>query len=91
MAIVVKFSVSGMSSEKYETVLSRLEAAGAGAPRGRLYHVSYGSPTNLQVIDVYDSPQSLESFGAALMPILQELGVQAKPDVQEVRRIIIGR
>ena len=90
MAIVVKFSVSGMSSEKYEAVLSRLEAAGAGAPRGRLYHVSYGPPDNVQVIDVYDAPQSFEAFGKTLVPILQGMGIKAEPDVQNAYKIIKG-
>ena len=90
MAIVVKFSVSGMSLEKYETVLSRLEAAGAGAPAGRLYHVSYGSRDNVQVIDVFDSPQSLETFGKILVPILEQMGIKAQPDVNDAFKIIKG-
>ena len=90
MAIVVKFSVSGMSSQKYEAVLSRLEGAGAGAPAGRLHHVSYGSPESLQVIDVFDSSQSFESFGKVLVPILGEMGIKAEPEVHDVYRIIRG-
>jgi hypothetical protein len=90
MAIVVKFSVSGMSVEKYEKVLSRLEAAGAGAPPGRLYHVSYGPRENVQVIDVFDSPQSLESFGKTLVPILEQMGIKAQPDVHDAFKIIKG-
>ena len=83
MAIVVKFSVSGMTAEKYETVLARLDAAGAGAPPGQLCHISYGSSASVQVIDVYDSPQSFESFGKTLVPILESLGIKAEPDVHE--------
>jgi len=90
MAIVVKFKVSGMSAEKYDAVISRLETAGAGAPPGRLYHVSYGPHDNLQVIDVFDSPQSLESFGKTLVPILQELGVHAEPEIHDAYKIIEG-
>ena len=88
MATVVKFTVSGMSAEKYDTVLARLEAAGAGAPPGRLYHVSYGSRESVQVVDVYDSPQSFESFGKTLVPILQSMGIQAVPEMHEAYRII---
>ncbi len=90
MAIVVKFAVTGMSVDKYEMALRRLEASGAGAPPGRLHHVSYGSGDNLQVIDVFDSPQSLEAFGRTLQPILKELGIVAQPDVQEVYKVIRG-
>lgn len=67
MAILVKFSVSGATVEKYEEVLRRLEAAGAGTPPGQLYYVSYGSRENLQVIDVFDSQQSLDAFGKTLV------------------------
>ncbi len=90
MAIVVKFKVSNMTAQKYDTVLKRLAAAGAGVPPGRLHHVSYGSHDNLQVIDVFDSPQSLESFGKTLAPILQELGIKAEPNIEEAYKIIKG-
>ena len=87
MAIVVKFTVSNSTAEKYEEVLRRLEAAGAVAPEGQLFHVSYGSRDNLQVINVYDSPQSLENFGKTLVPILDELGIKAQPEVHEAYKI----
>lgn len=90
MPIVVQFAVDGMSAEQYEAVLQRLETAGAGAPPGRLHHLSYGSPDNLQVIDVYDSPQSFEAFGGTLQPILQEMGIVVRPDINEVYKIIRG-
>ena len=90
MAIVVKFDVRNMSAQKYDEVIRRLEAAGAGAPPGRLHHVCYGARDNLQVIDLFDSPQSLEAFGKTLVPILQELGIEARPDAQELYNIIKG-
>jgi hypothetical protein len=88
MAIVVKFNVSGMSAEMYESALRQLDAAGGAAPHGRLHHITYGSPENLEVIDVYDSPESFEKFGRTLGPILAEFGIQAKPDVYKVYKII---
>jgi len=90
VAIVVKFEVSGMTAEKYDAVLQRLEAAGAGAPPGRLHHVSFGAQDNLQVIDVFDSPASLEAFGRTLEPILREVGIAAVPQVLPAYRIIKG-
>lgn len=86
--IVVKFEVRNLSAQKYDEVIRRLEAAGAGAPPGRLYHVCYGSQESLQVIDLYDSPQSFESFGRTLMPIVQEFGIEVRPDVQPVYNTI---
>ena len=90
MAIIVKFAVSGMSAAKYDSVLRQMEAAGAAAPPGRLHHVSYGSRDSLQVIDVFDSHQSLENFGKTLLPVLQAAGITAQPDVHEVYNIING-
>jgi hypothetical protein len=90
MAIVAKFEVRNMPADKYNEALRRLEAAGAGAPPGRLYHISYGQQDSLQVIDVYDSPQSMESFAQTLVPILQEMGIEARPEVQEIYNTIIG-
>lgn len=90
MAIVVKFSVSGMPVDTYETVLRRLEAAGVGAPLGRLHHVSYGNRNTLQVIDVFDSRAALDRFGATLLPILRELGVTVQPEVHDAYKIIRG-
>jgi hypothetical protein len=90
MAILAKFDVRGMSSSKYDEILRSLEKMGQGAPDGRAYHVCFGNKENLQVIDVFESPAKLEAFGAKLMPILQKLGVEAKPEVVEIYNIIPG-
>lgn len=90
MAIVAKFAITGMTAEKYEAALKRLDAAGQGAPAGRLHHVSYGSHDNLQVIDIFDSPQSLENFGKTLGPIMQEMGIKAEPQIEAAYKIIKG-
>jgi len=90
MALVMKFAVSGMNAAKYSDVLKELEKKGAGAPQGRLYHVSYGSPDSLQVIDVWEDEKSFKAFGEKLMPVLQERGIQAPPEIFPVHKIIKG-
>ena len=40
--------------------------------------------------DVFESQAKLDAFGAKLMPLLQKLGIQAKPTVLEVHNIIDG-
>lgn len=90
MAIVVRFAVSGMSKTKYEEVHRRLEAAGFGAPPGRLYHVGYGPDDAIQVIDVWESPEALDAFGQRLVPILQEMGIAATPQVDPAVLIVAG-
>jgi len=87
MAIVVKFSVSNCSADKYDEVLRRLEAAGSVAPAGQLFHVSYGSRDNIQVMDIFDSQQSMEEFGKVLLPILDQMGIKAQPEVHDAYKI----
>lgn len=91
MALAIVFTPSSMTAEKYEEIIRRLEAAGAGSPAGRLYHVCYGSSDGLQVTDVWDSMETFDEFGKILMPILQELGVNSgEPVIKEVHNIIQG-
>ena len=88
MAILAMFEVNGATAAKYDEVIRRLTAIGLRVPDGQLYHVCYGDRQRLQVINVFDSAAKLDAFGARLMPILQEMGIEAKPTVAEVYNII---
>lgn len=92
MAISVHFSPQGMDKAKYDEVIRRLQAAGAGAPRGRLHHCCYDSgDRGLRVMDVFDSQENFQAFGGTLIPILSALGIDAgQPSVGEVHNIIRG-
>ena len=85
------FEVKGADAAKYDEIIRRLTEMGDRVPDGRIYHFSYGDQQNLQVIDIFESQAKLEAFGAALMPILQEMGVEATPTIHEVYSIIEGR
>jgi hypothetical protein len=89
LGVVIMFDIQGMTSDTYRKVLSRLDAAGAGAPAGRQYHCAYGEPDNLQVIDFWDSVESFQAFGATLVPILKEYGVSSTPNIKPVRNQIM--
>ncbi len=91
MAIVMRFTPQGMTAAKYDEIVRRLEAAGAGAPAGRLYHVCFGNKEELRVSDIWDSMENFEEFGKTLMPIMQDLGVDpVEPEILEVHNIIKG-
>ena len=62
MALSFYFTPSGFTPEVYDQVVSRLEAEGAGAPAGRLYHAALESDGQIQVFDVWDSQESVEAF-----------------------------
>lgn len=91
MALLVRFIPKEMSTTKYNEVLSKLSAAGAGAPKGRLFHVAFGPHDALRVSDVWDTQENFERFGQVLMPILQEVGVDpGTPEIIEVYNTIKG-
>jgi hypothetical protein len=92
MALTITFSPKGMSTSKYDEVLRRLAAAGAGAPSGRLFHTCFGPPDQVRVVDVWASQAQFDEFGAVLMPILKELGIdQGVPDIQPQHNSIVGK
>ena len=91
MSIVLHFKPSGFSLATYLEVVKRLEAAGAGSPKARTYHVCYGDPDNVQVTDVWDSVEEFQAFGETLLPIMNELGADpGQPEIIAVNNIIVG-
>jgi hypothetical protein len=91
MAIIAMFEVHGADAAKYDEVIRRLTALGLRVPDGQLFHVCYGDPKQLQVINVFENRAKLDAFGAKLGPILQEMGNQAKPTIHDVYDIIESR
>lgn len=91
MAVVLRFTPTGVTAAKYDEVVKRLADAGASAPAGRLYHVCFGDKDNLRVSDIWDLTESFEKFGLTLKPILTDLGIDpGEPEVIEVYNIIEG-
>ena len=91
MSFVLKFTPSGFTAAKYDEVVKKLNDAGAGAPKGRSYHVCYGDPSGVHVTDIWDSMENFQAFGETLVPIMQSIGVDpGQPDVQQVHNIIVG-
>jgi hypothetical protein len=75
MAFVVRFTPPSLSSQQYDEIIKRLEAAGEGSPKGRLFAVAFGPTDALRVSDIWDTQENFDRFAQTLMPLLQELGV----------------
>jgi len=91
MALGMFFASSSFTPESYDEVISRLEAAGAAAPPGRLYHVALEAGGRIQLFDVWESAEAFQAFGATLVPILAELGIDpGEPQVSPVHNLIAG-
>jgi hypothetical protein len=85
------FTPGSFSTATYDEALSKLEAAGAGAPAGRLYHVALETDGQIQVFDIWDSEESFDAFGETLVPIMTGLGAEpGEPMVSKVHNIIQG-
>ncbi|MCI0692253.1 hypothetical protein L0337_09655 [candidate division KSB1 bacterium] len=91
MAILAMFEVNGANASKNDEVIRRLTEIGQRVPDGQMHHVCYGDRERLQVIDVFESQAKLDAFGAKLMPILQDMSIEAKPRIFEVYNIIEGQ
>ena len=91
MAIGLYFAEGQFPAEKYDQAVRRLEDAGAGAPEGRTFHVALETNGEINVFDIWESQEAFEAFGATLMPILTELGVNpGTPMVAAVHNVIEG-
>jgi hypothetical protein len=91
MAIGVYFPFPSLSTDQYEQVVRKLEAAGEGSPPGRTYHCAFSGGSGLHVFDVWDSQETFDRFGQALMPMLAEVGATpAEPQIAQVHNVIVG-
>lgn len=88
MPIAAYFHTKNMTLELFTEVHRRLDAAGAAEPKGRIHHSCFGEDGDLMVFDVWERAEDFEAFGAVLMPILGEVGVDAgEPSVMPVHRL----
>lgn len=91
MAIAAIFEIQGMTAEQYDRTVKDLEAAGLGAPDGRIDHISCNTGDGWWVVDHWESPEKMQKFAESLMPILEAAGVTpAEPRILPVHNIIRG-
>ena len=89
MAIVAEFNIPGMTAEQYDRTVQELEAKGAGAPEGRIFHVAAPTDTGWFVVDVWESEEHFGRFGETLIPVLMAAGVTpAQPEIHPVHNIM---
>ncbi len=91
MAILIRFTPSGMTSEQYNSVGQKLEEGGNWPPQGLLAHVCFGTSGNLRVSEVWESREQQEQFAETLMPLLQEANIDlsGEPEILEVEGYVM--
>jgi len=88
MPVVAVFQSPSLTQERYEESVaklaggkSRMESPADWPVDGLLAHVAGQGANGFRVVDVWESEEAFQRFGNALMPVLQEIGVQGEPEV----------
>src|SRR5947209_5187414 len=88
MPVVAVFESPSLTQGKYEESVmkltggkSRVESPADWPVEGLLAHVAGQGASGFRVVDVWESEEAFRRFGEALMPILQELGVEGEPEI----------
>ena len=89
MSVLIRFAPSSLTAEQYDAVVTRLREEGIQPAEGLDYEVCFGSGDKMKVSLVWDTQEHLDAFGARLMPILAEFGIDpGEPEVFPVHNII---
>ena len=89
MAIAVYFHPKGMTLAQFQEIHARLDKAGEANNVHRLHHSCFGEDGELMVYDIWDSQENFDAFGAVLMPILAEVGVDpGEPSVMPLHKLL---
>jgi hypothetical protein len=85
MSIVVRFPVSNVTKQQYDSVHTALEQSGDWPPAGCLVHVAFGEEPNIRVSEIWESQEQLQAFGEKLRPKLEAAGIQiaGEPEIFE--------
>jgi hypothetical protein len=88
MAVVLVHQGPSLTQEKYEETVrrlsggkSRMESVSDWPVEGLLMHAAGQSPQGFRVVDVWESEDACNRFGATLAPILQEVGIDVPPEL----------
>jgi hypothetical protein len=85
----------GMTQKQYEESVRRLTGSDErlSSPsqwpvEGLLTHVTGEGESGFRVVDVWESRDAVDRFGAQLIPILDEIGVQQRPEIYETHTFV---
>ena len=84
----------GLTQEQYEEVVrkmtgnERMESPSDWPAEGLLVHATGQGASGFRVVDVWESEEAFNRFGAVIGPILQKLGVDARPEVYPAHTVV---
>ena len=84
-----------ITQEQYEESIRRLTGRSdrmtspADWPvEGLLVHAAGQGPNGFRVVDVWESQEALEKFGAVLLPTLADIGVEGEPEIYPAQTFV---
>ena len=77
MSILARFTPKDLTKAQYDEVNRKLEEAGHVPPDGQQVHVCFGEEGDLRISEIWESEEKMRAFGEKLMPILEEVGIEA--------------
>jgi len=82
MAVAVYTRWAGVTSDQYNSIMSRLELD-ANPAAGEVLHVASLTDEGLEVCEVWQTEQAARGFlERRLLPVAQELGVAGEPEIR---------
>jgi hypothetical protein len=88
MSVLIRFAPPSLTAAQYDEAVQRMTEAGVYPAEGLEYEICFGSGDQMKVSQVWDTQEHLDAFGAKMMPIVTELGINpGEPEVLEVHNI----
>ena len=84
----------GMTQEQYEETVrrvagkERMESAADWPVPGLISHTAGLGPNGFRVVDVWESQEAADAFGAHLIPVLHEVGIEQQPEMYEAHTVV---
>jgi hypothetical protein len=95
MAVVLVHQGPSVTQETYEEVVrkladgkSRLETPSDWPVAGLLVHAAGQGEGGFRVVDVWESEEACNQFGEVLRPILQEVGIDDRPELYQAHTFV---
>ncbi len=87
MPIGIYLELQNLTLDTYAAINERLRDL--DDPPGRMFHAAFHIDEQIHVFDVWESHDAFDAFGAVLLPLLAEYGVDPRqPRLGEIERIV---